>query len=146
MGLQILYHNSRTGVCTRYEEGGSTLCTNVHQDNQGVDVSHPDGVCTKMKRSKTQFHINTLPGELFTKFEPLLRDQHLGPSQERSIGGIAVSYCDVHKQGCKLHIGIRREFEWAQCQLVKWIAQGLSSTKEEHACAAGAVAGDWRSR
>ena len=54
--------------------------------------------------------------------------------------------CDVHKQGCKLHIDIRREFEWAQCQLVKWIAQGLSSTKDEHVCAASAVAGAWRSR
>ena len=53
--------------------------------------------------------------------------------------------CDIHKDKCKLHIDIKAKFEWAQCELVKWVAHGLVvPTKEEHMNVAADVSGAWR--
>ena len=54
--------------------------------------------------------------------------------------------CGVHGSPCKLHIDIDADFEWAQCQLVKWAAHGLATTREEHGIAAAGIAAAWRAR
>lgn len=65
------------------------------------------------------------------------------------LGKTLKAECCLHDKGadcCKMYLDVKGKFEWAQVEIMKWLAQGLSDSRQCHVAASKAVVLAWRSQ